>query len=99
MAARWRRTGPLCVCGCGRRCGQSRNRYATPACVPRGDRAAWASHGRRRSLFKFRLQKFREDIRQLQDAGRISAEDLLVVFTRIYKRGYHAGLVTRREQS
>ena len=96
MLLKWR-TGPPCICGCGRRCGHHRNRYATPACVPKADRAAWASAGRRRSLFKFRVQKFRAEIRQLQQhGGRITADDLLVAFTRIYDRGYHAGLYHRR---
>lgn len=87
-----RRTGPLCACGCGRRC-HPRKTWARPACVPRTTRQAAGRKSRAASVARHRAARFRLDLdRVLVDGRRINREELLATFMVIYTRGYNAGM-------
>jgi hypothetical protein len=82
-----KRNGGTCRCGCGRQCTSPRNKYATPACYPRAIRV---ENGRRNGTVQAQrvIQKrFKEDVRQVVDKGRITAGDLFAKFQEIYERG------------
>lgn len=84
---------PLCACGCGQPVKTRRNRWATPGCVPRSERATWCRKGRKTHAYRRRARIFQQELAQL--GPRFTREDLLVVFQRIYKRGLGAARAER----
>ena len=90
-----RRTGPLCVCGCGRRCFPEA-RYASQACVPRSVRSATMREGWARASPQLRAQRFKQDIDRLLARGRITHGELLATLQAVWDRGYAARLACER---
>lgn len=92
-----KKNGPLCACGCGRRC-YPRCTYASPACVPIGVRTAAMRAGWRRTAEMRRTLRFRADIERLVGAsgGRITRQDLIVFAETIDRRAYDRGLKARK---
>lgn len=85
-------TLPLCLCGCGERVRRSENRYASHACVPKSLRLAGIMKGRRNFAYRRRALFFRAEHQRLTAAGgRLTTEDLLETFARVYERGYANG--------
>ncbi|HXD20114.1 MAG TPA: hypothetical protein VN654_24030 [Vicinamibacterales bacterium] len=85
-----RRRGPLCACGCGVRTHGREHRWATPACIPPGTRAAKVSATMRRLAARRRAERFRAEIARMK--RRISCEELLALFQIVWERGYAACL-------
>lgn len=83
---------PLCACGCRQRVKSRDCRFASPQCVPRSLRADNCRRGRRTFAYRRRALAFRDDLARLTAGGRrITREDLLVAFHRVYRRGYNSG--------
>lgn len=93
-----RRTGPLCACGCGRRCFP-RSRYARQACVPREVRVGAMIAGWRRVAQQIRARRFKADIDRLLVTGRVSREDLIAFAHTIFDRGYNTCLQRERRRA
>jgi hypothetical protein len=80
------------VCG---GCGQAyeadrhKSQYCRIACMPRALKVAAARKGRAKRTQTTRLKMFLQDLRRLE--GRVSRDDLMIVFAEIYHRGYQAG--------
>lgn len=89
------RTGPICRCGCGRRC-YPRSTWASQACVPPAVRVAAMKAGWAKSVVRLRALRFKADIDRLLQAGRVSREDLIVFAHTIYRRGYDTRLKRER---
>lgn len=80
------------VCeGCGRAYTSRRvmQRYCRIACMPTAVKRAAAIKGRPKATRTSRLRRFGLDIKRLPPT--LTREDLLVIFTDIYERGYHSG--------
>lgn len=89
---RTRRKGPLQTCshpGCGKALSK-RHLKTCAAHVPRSVRANAARKSRRTFAYRKRMATFTAEIAQLM-GERVTREDLLEVFRRVYVRGYGSG--------
>lgn len=91
------RTGPLCACGCGRRC-LKRARYASFACVPKSVRTNALRDGWAKASQRHRAIRFKKDIDRLLVDGKISRGELIAFAHEIYERGYHAAVQRQRRR-
>jgi len=91
IGQRRRTPKPFCLCGCNRRVKSWRKncRYYERACIPPEKRSAWGGMNTRKSAYRVRAIKFQKELQQLGD--RITREDLLACFQRIYECGYKSG--------
>lgn len=91
------RTGPLCRCGCGRRC-LKHAKYASQACVPRSVRVGAMIAGWRKVSQRNRALRFKADIDRLLGNGKVSRDDLMAFAHDLYERGYQAAIQRERRQ-
>ncbi len=79
---------PFCKCGCGQRVRQWQNEWATQACVPKQVRSENCMIGRHKYTYQRRAIFFKEELaRLLSNGDRLTREDILLVFARVYDRG------------
>ncbi len=79
---------PFCKCGCGRRVRQWQNEWATQACVPKLVRSEACMIGRDKYTYRRRALFFRQELgRLLSNGARVTPEDILFSFARVYDRG------------
>jgi hypothetical protein len=80
---------PFCRCGCGRRVKRLPNVHYERACRPKESFSAASRKGNRAYSYKSRRLKFQAELEQLPQ--RLTREDLVAAFYRIYRRAYNSG--------
>lgn len=77
-----------CLCGCGRKVGKNRNKWATRACVPGAIRKA----SRRKTIYKTRRERFRRLLQSFLSSDRtLTMEAMMEALEQAYRLGLKTG--------